>query len=128
MREIRARRAILAGVLEVSVKCGRLPPDAGDLTGLNYNGPETSPRCGFIILITLFTVLTRGGNAVASASGTGSAISTHRFSKVVNRYTPFRRWTVTTVVKSVNHLKRPKFPRIHAAFTNDLPGIWALTF
>ena len=27
---------MLAGVLEVSVKCGRLPPDAGDLTGLLY--------------------------------------------------------------------------------------------
>ena len=25
---------MLAGVLEVSVKCGSLPPDVGDLTGL----------------------------------------------------------------------------------------------
>ena len=40
MREIRARRAMLAGVLEVSVKCGRLPLDAGDLTGLHLNGPK----------------------------------------------------------------------------------------
>ena len=31
MREIRARRAMLA---EVSVKCGSLPPDAGDLRAL----------------------------------------------------------------------------------------------
>ena len=37
---------MLAGVLEVSVKCGRLPPDAGDLTGLpmgssrDYNTPR----------------------------------------------------------------------------------------
>ena len=38
MREmIRARRAMLAGVLEVSVKCGRLPPNAGDLTGLVFS-------------------------------------------------------------------------------------------
>ena len=34
MREIRARRAMLA---EVSVKCGSLPPDAGDLTGLGLH-------------------------------------------------------------------------------------------
>ena len=31
MREIRARRAMLA---EVSVKCGSLPPDAGELRAL----------------------------------------------------------------------------------------------
>ena len=31
---------MLAGVLEVSVKCGRLPPDAGDLTGLHLNRPK----------------------------------------------------------------------------------------
>ena len=49
MQEIRARRAMLAGVLEVSVKCGRLPPDAGDLTGLLY--------FFFFFLISLFTLV-----------------------------------------------------------------------
>ena len=50
MQEIRARRAMLAGVLEVSVKCGRLPPDAGDLTGLLY-------FFFFFFLISLFTLV-----------------------------------------------------------------------